>query len=413
MAGRPDLLVGAGTVLTPEQVDRAVEAGARFVVTPGFSAAVVRRCQELGVPVFPGVATATEIQMALDAGLDTVKFFPAEQLGGAAMVKALAAPFRGGAVHPHRRGHHRQPRRTTWPLPAVLAVGGTWMVAARPARRRATGPRSPPHRRGRRGRPTQPTEAGGRPMLIDPSGRGVPLRPGLARRGDAAPRSGRGPGPHRPQFRAWEGGGEYNVARGLRRCFGLRTAVVTAFADNEVGRLLEDLILQGGVDTSLIKLGARTTASAAPSATASTSPSAASACAARSASPTAATPPPASCAPGDVDWDHLFGTLGRALAAHRRHLRRAVRDHARTSIEAAMAAARRHGTVISYDLNYRPSLWKAIGGKARAQEVNRRLARYVDVMIGNEEDFTACLGFEVPGHRRRPVRRWRRRTSRR
>lgn len=129
MARRPELLVGAGTVLTVEQVDRAVDAGARFVVSPGFGPAVVRHCQERGVPVFPGVATATEIQQALDAGLTTVKFFPAEQLGGAGMVKALAAPFRavrfiptGGVTTANLAGYLA--------LPAVLAVGGTWMVAA-------------------------------------------------------------------------------------------------------------------------------------------------------------------------------------------------------------------------------------------------------------------------------------------
>ncbi|MFY1690405.1 bifunctional 4-hydroxy-2-oxoglutarate aldolase/2-dehydro-3-deoxy-phosphogluconate aldolase [Plantactinospora sp. WMMB782] len=130
MAQRPDLLVGAGTVLTPAQVDQAAEAGARFVVSPGFSPAVVRHCQERGLPVFPGAATATEIQLALDAGLDTVKFFPAEQLGGVGMVKALAAPFRSvrfiptGGVHTGNLGDYLA-------LPAVLAVGGTWMVAPR------------------------------------------------------------------------------------------------------------------------------------------------------------------------------------------------------------------------------------------------------------------------------------------
>ncbi|MEW2374999.1 bifunctional 4-hydroxy-2-oxoglutarate aldolase/2-dehydro-3-deoxy-phosphogluconate aldolase [Micromonospora sp. NPDC047812] len=128
MSERPDLLVGAGTVLTPAQVDRAVEAGARFVVTPGFSPAVVRRCQELGVPVFPGVATGTEIQMALDAGLDTVKFFPAEQLGGVGMIKALAAPYRSVRFIP-TGGVNTANLSDYLALPAVLAVGGTWMVA--------------------------------------------------------------------------------------------------------------------------------------------------------------------------------------------------------------------------------------------------------------------------------------------
>jgi 2-dehydro-3-deoxyphosphogluconate aldolase/(4S)-4-hydroxy-2-oxoglutarate aldolase len=129
MASKSGLLVGAGTVLTAEQVDRAVDAGARFVLSPGFGAAVVRRCQQRGVPVFPGVATATEIQMALDAGLDVVKFFPAEQLGGAGMVNALAAPFgsvrflpTGGVTAENLAGYLH--------VPAVLAVGGTWMVAA-------------------------------------------------------------------------------------------------------------------------------------------------------------------------------------------------------------------------------------------------------------------------------------------
>ncbi|MFG2056142.1 bifunctional 4-hydroxy-2-oxoglutarate aldolase/2-dehydro-3-deoxy-phosphogluconate aldolase [Micromonospora sp. NPDC048930] len=128
MSENPDLLVGAGTVLTRAQVDRAVEAGARFVVSPGFSPAVVHHCQALGIPVFPGVASATEIQMALDAGLDTVKFFPAEQLGGVAMIKALAGPFRsvrfiptGGVSPANLRDYLAQS--------AVLAVGGTWMVA--------------------------------------------------------------------------------------------------------------------------------------------------------------------------------------------------------------------------------------------------------------------------------------------
>jgi 2-dehydro-3-deoxyphosphogluconate aldolase/(4S)-4-hydroxy-2-oxoglutarate aldolase len=128
LAEHPDLLVGAGTVLTPAQVDRAVDAGAQFVVSPGFGPAVVRRCQEIGVPVFPGAATATEIQMALDAGLDTVKFFPAEQLGGLSMISALAGPFRsvrfiptGGVNADNLSGYLAHP--------SVLAVGGTWMVA--------------------------------------------------------------------------------------------------------------------------------------------------------------------------------------------------------------------------------------------------------------------------------------------
>lgn len=196
-------------------------------------------------------------------------------------------------------------------------------------------------------------------------------------------------------FRAWEGGGEYNVARGLRRCFGLRTAVVTAFADNEVGRLLEDLILTGGVDTSFVRwlpydgtgrgvrnglnftergFGVR------------------GAVGVSDRGHTAAS----QLRPEDVDWDLLFGELG-VRWLHTGGIYAALSETTPEVIEAAMRAARRHGTIVSYDLNYRPSLWKAIGGQARAQEVNRGLARYVDVMIGNEEDFTASLGFAVLG----------------
>jgi len=128
MTVRPELVVGAGTVLTAEQAEQAVVAGARFVVSPGFGPAVVRRCQELGVPVFPGIATATEIQMALDAGLDTVKFFPAEQLGGVGMVKALSAPFRTVRFIP-TGGVDTGNLADYLAVASVLAVGGTWMVA--------------------------------------------------------------------------------------------------------------------------------------------------------------------------------------------------------------------------------------------------------------------------------------------
>lgn len=197
------------------------------------------------------------------------------------------------------------------------------------------------------------------------------------------------------QFRAWEGGGEYNVARGLRRAFGLRTAVVTALADNEVGRLVEDLVLQGGVDTSFLRwlpydgigrevrnglnftergFGVR------------------GAVGVSDRGHTAAS----RLAPGDVDWDHLFGDLG-VRWLHTGGIYAALSDTAAETVVAAVTAAKRHGTVVSYDLNYRPSLWRATGGPARAQEVNREIARHVDVMIGNEEDFTAALGFEVEG----------------
>jgi 2-dehydro-3-deoxygluconokinase len=195
-------------------------------------------------------------------------------------------------------------------------------------------------------------------------------------------------------FRVWEGGGEYNVARGLRRCFGMRTALVTALADNEVGRLLEDLILTGGVDLSNVVwmpydgIG-RTVRNGLNFTERGFGVRGAVGVSDRGL--TAAS----QLRPDDVDWDRLFGELG-ARWLHTGGIYAALSETTPDVIEAAMSAARRHGTIISYDLNYRPSLWQAIGGQERAQEVNRRLARYVDVMIGNEEDFTASLGFAVP-----------------
>lgn len=196
-------------------------------------------------------------------------------------------------------------------------------------------------------------------------------------------------------FQAWEGGGEYNVARGLRRCFGLNTAVVTAFADNPVGRLVQDLIYQGGVDQSHVKwvkydgVG-RTVRNGLNFTERGFGVRAALGCSDRGH--TAASQLRA----GDIDWERIFGQEG-ARWFHCGGIFCALSETTPEVALEAMTIARRHGTIISYDLNYRDSLWKSIGGQARAQEVNRRLASMVDVMLGNEEDFTAALGFEVEG----------------
>jgi 2-dehydro-3-deoxygluconokinase len=196
-------------------------------------------------------------------------------------------------------------------------------------------------------------------------------------------------------FAVWAGGGEYNVARGLRRTFGLRTGIVTALVDNEVGRLIEDCILQGGVDISHVRwlpfdgvgrssrnglnftergFGIR------------------GAVGVSDRGHTAAS----QLAAGDIDWESIFGGIG-VRWFHTGGIFAGLSDTTPEVIEEAIAAARRHGTVVSYDLNYRPSLWDARGGRSQAQAVNRRLAALVDVLIGNEEDFTACLGVDVPG----------------
>ncbi len=198
------------------------------------------------------------------------------------------------------------------------------------------------------------------------------------------------------QFTVWEGGGEYNVARGLRRCFGMKTAVVTALADNDVGRLVEDFILQGGVDTSFIKwvpydgtgrkvrnglnftergFGIRGASGVSDRGNTAVS----------------------QLKPGDIDWDYIFGTLG-VRWLHTGGIFAALSETTAQVVVEAVKKAKEYGTIVSYDLNYRPSLWNDIGGKAKAQEVNKTIAPYIDVMIGNEEDFTACLGFEIEGN---------------
>jgi 2-dehydro-3-deoxygluconokinase len=197
-------------------------------------------------------------------------------------------------------------------------------------------------------------------------------------------------------FRVWEGGGEYNVTRGLKKCFGMDTAVVTSFADNDIGRLVEDFIMQGGVDTSLIKwvpydgigrsarnglnftergFGIRGALGISDRVNTAAS----------------------QLKKGDIDWEYIFGKLG-ARWFHTGGIFAALSETTPEVVIEAVSTAKKYGTIVSYDLNYRPSLWSFTGGKNKAQEVNREIARYIDVMIGNEEDFTACLGFEVEGN---------------
>ena len=195
-------------------------------------------------------------------------------------------------------------------------------------------------------------------------------------------------------FQVWEGGGEYNVVRGLRRCFGLKTTVATAIVDNEIGRLLEDLMLQGGVDLSHVKWvpfdGIGRAARVGLNFTEKGfGVRAAVGCSDRAWSAAS------QLKPGDIDWKQLFEVEG-VRWFHCGGIFAALSSTTSETVIEAMEAARRAGTVISYDLNFRPSLWKSQGGAARAVEVNRKIASLVDVMIGNEEDFTAALGFQVP-----------------
>ena len=197
------------------------------------------------------------------------------------------------------------------------------------------------------------------------------------------------------KFEVWEGGGEYNVARGLKRCFGKDTAVVTALADNPVGRLVQDLIYQGGVDQSHLQwvkydgVG-REVRNGLNFTEKGFGVRGAVGCSDRGHTAVS------QLRPGSIDWEKIFGEEG-ARWFHCGGIFAALSETTPLVAEEAMAVARKHGTIISYDLNYRDSLWQGIGGHARAQEVNRQLAALVDVMLGNEEDFTAALGFTVAG----------------
>ena len=196
-------------------------------------------------------------------------------------------------------------------------------------------------------------------------------------------------------FRVWEGGGEYNVARGLKRCFGKTAAVVTAITDNPVGRLLEDLILQGGVSMEYVKwvpydgigrkvrvglnftergFGVRAAVGCSDRANSAAS----------------------QLKKGDIDWEKIFAQDG-VRWFHSGGIFAALSETTPDVIIEAVTTAKKYGTVVSYDLNYRNSLWRDIGGQDKAREVNRAIAPYVDVILGNEEDFTAALGFEVKG----------------
>ena len=192
-------------------------------------------------------------------------------------------------------------------------------------------------------------------------------------------------------FRVWEGGGEYNVARGLKRCFGLDTAIVTALADNPVGRLVQDLIYQGGVDPSHLRwveydgvgravrnglnfvergFGLRAPVG----------------CSDRGHTAVA------QMKPGDVDWDRIFAAEGTRWF-HTGGIFCGLSDTTPLVAREAMTAARRHGVIVSYDPNYRESLWRARGGKAAADALNRELAPHVDVLLGH----VGCLGYDTPG----------------
>lgn len=196
-------------------------------------------------------------------------------------------------------------------------------------------------------------------------------------------------------FQAWEGGGEYNVARGLRRCFGKRTAIVTALADNPVGRLVEDLMLQGGVDLSYLRWApydgvGRETRNGLNFVERGFGPRGGVSSSDRGHTAVS------QLKVGDVDWNRLFKTEGSRWF-HTGGVFCALSESTAEVALEAMKCAQANQTRVSYDLNYRDSLWRSIGGQEQARVVNRKAVELVDVLFGNEEDFSAALGFELKG----------------
>ncbi len=399
--------MGAGTVLNVAQAEAALAAGARFIVAPGFDPAVVDFALRRGVPIVPGVCTPTEVGMALARGLALVKLFPAEAAGGVAYLKALAAPFGGvrfvptGGIGPDNLAAYLA-------VEQVVACGGSWMVkkdliaagAFDTIRELAATAREI----ARAARPTLVGEAAeGRRWSILEIRAADGCRWDLVALGEVMLRLDPGEGrvATTRSFDVCEGGGEYNVARGLRRCFGLRTALVSALADNPVGRLLEDLILGGGVDQSHVRwvpydgVG-RAARNGLNFTERGFGVRGAVGCSDRGHTAVS------QLRSGDIDWETIFAAEG-ARWFHCGGIFAALGEATADVATEAMVAARRHGAIVSYDLNYRPSLWRSIGGQDRAREVNRAIAPLVDVMLGNEEDFSAALGFEVAGLDREPL----------
>ena len=347
--------------------------------------------------------------MPRSSAAEIVKVFPARSVGPQLRSATCSPPARGrGSCRPGGIAPDRE-SLTPWLGAGAACLGlGSQLVAG--GRRRAPAAGSD-HQRGPARRSTliaqcrpPSTEAWAgdgaerrRVTLSIKPRRGGPLGLRGPRRGDAAPRPGQQPHPHRPLVRRV--GGRRRVQRRPRPAPLLRACAPrwsTALVDNDVGRLVESLIEAGGVDTSHVcwrpfdGVGARRVS-------ASTSPSAASGCARPAPCTTAGTLGGRVAAARRCRLGAAVRRRRRALAAHRGHLRRPVADHAPTCCSRPFRAAKAAGTVVSYDLNYRAGLWASRGGRDRAIEVNRALAPYVDVMLGNEEDFSAALGFAVDG----------------
>ncbi len=401
--GCPTSSSGIGSVFDAGTAALYLNLGASFVVSPTLSPEVAAVCNRRKVAYMPGCATPTEVARAEELGCEIVKLFPA-RLGGPKLVSDILAPCPWSRLMPTGGIAPDRESLTAWFAAGAACVGlgsqlfpaddvaaGRWDVITDRARSTLDlVDRVPASAQGSVG-VTSLAAIG--TLSID---RREPRWDCVAL-GEVMLRLDPGAGRIRTArtFDVWEGGGEYNVARALRRCFGLRTAIVTALVDNDVGRLVESLMQAGGVDTRHVcwhrfdglgrtaRVGLNFTERGFGLRPARTI---------YDRGHTAA----AAMRPGEVDWARIFGDEG-VRWLHTGGIFAALSPSAGDVLLEALLAAKETGTVVSYDLNYRAGLWAGQGGRDRAVEVNRALAPYVDVMLGNEEDFSAALGFAVDG----------------
>ncbi|MBE5878489.1 MAG: bifunctional 4-hydroxy-2-oxoglutarate aldolase/2-dehydro-3-deoxy-phosphogluconate aldolase [Lachnospiraceae bacterium] len=376
----PEMFVGAGTVLTKEQVDAALAAGAEFIVSPGLNPEVVQYCLSKNVPILPGCATPSDIEKALSLGLTCVKFFPAEANGGVKMLKALSAPYNKVTFMP-TGGISDANMNDYYALKNVIACGGSFMVPGKAVKEgdwetiTALTKKVVTKLSGKAAEPVPNSKSCliGSPSLADK--RVITFGELMLR---LAPE-----GYYRflqaDTFQATFGGGEANVAVSLAN-YGMDAAFVSKLPKHEIGQMAVNSLRKFGVDTSMITRGGDRVGIYYLEKGASQRPSKVIYDRAGSAIATASKT--------DFNWDAIFEGAGWF---HFTGITPALSDELAAICEEACIAAKERGIVISCDLNYRNKLWS----KEKAGEVMGRLCKYVDVCIANEEDASDVFGIKA------------------
>ena len=374
----PDMLVGAGTVLNKEQVELAIEAGAEFIVSPGFDENVVSYCQEKGICVIPGVSTASEVAKAYSFGLTVVKFFPAEAAGGVKMLKALSAPYNMMTFMP-TGGISMANMDSYYKLKNVIACGGSFMIdsaAIKEGNFEKIKNLTKDVVKALNKEEAVCQKSDKEIDLSDKSDKKVITFGELMLR--LAP-EGYLRFVQADTFEATFGGGEANVSISLAN-FGLDTSFVTKLPSHEIGQMAVNSLRKYGVDTSLITRGGKRVGIYYLEKGASQRPSKVIYDRAGSAI--------AEASKNDFDWDKIFDGAGWF---HFTGITPALSDELAEICLEACKKAKEKGIIVSCDLNYRNKLWS----KEKAGEVMNKLCQYVDVCISNEEDANDVFGIKA------------------